>query len=121
MQQHKFILQYINSIPDKSLDSKLKQGLPRFFNLLVCNNCLYTDFESYNDEKFFQQFKIIKTTTQKEYSNPHFQHKAFVELIYFFRWIQSNMEKNIRKKCFTKITPEVLKNQYLINLLLNGY
>lgn len=124
-QQREFILQYISSLPAKSLARKLHSGLPRFLNLLVSSDCFYTEFESYNDTIFFKQFKtikeIIQTSKNKEYYSALFKQYVFIELIYFYNWIQSNMVEKVCMNCFKKITPEILKYPYLTNLIMEEY
>lgn len=120
-QQNQFILKYLDS-PSASRVRTL-HCFTHLLNSLVSNNCFYSNIDSYNDELFFQQFETIKLIVPKDkkqdYGNP--KRNALIELIYFYNWIQSNMDANVRKNAFRKVTPEILKFPYLVNLLLNDY
>lgn len=123
LEQRDFILRYMSSIPTTTLHFRIIHGICHMFNTLVKSGCFYSKFELYNDNTFFEQFKAIEATIPKsrkqDYTYP--KRKSFIELIYLYNWIQLNMDRNIRKNAFKKVTPEVLKNQYLVNLLLSGY
>lgn len=122
-EQKDFIMRYMSSIPSTILPFRIFHGIYHLFNTLVRNGCFYSKFELYNDETFFEQFKVIESTIpedrKQDYGYP--KRKSFIELIYFYNWIQLNMDENVRKTAFKKVTPEILKNQFLVNLLLSGY
>lgn len=120
-QQHQFILKYLKSISNTSLRIRFTGGITHLLNALINNGCFYAEMEAYNDEIFFQQLKIIKSTYANNQNCQNNQRTVLIELTYFYIWIQSNMKENTRKKAFKKVTPELIKNPHIITFLLDDY
>lgn len=122
-EQNQFVVQYLSSLSDTLMESRLKRGFVLALRTLVNHDCFYTDFNSYNDKTFFQQFDVIASTIPESQNvgDQSLRCCVLVELFNFYNWILSNLDEKYRVKSFKKITPETLKFAYLANFLLNGY
>lgn len=122
-QQNCFITQYINTMSASTLNSKLGHHFPLLFEVLANSNCLYSEIQFYNDDTFFEQFKTIDRNISNKKTTSGFSLKKYIlgELVLFYKWIQTNLNKSSRESTFKKITPEVLKMPSLVKYLLSGY
>lgn len=122
-EHYDFIMSHLGSLDDVLMESRLRRGMIIVYQLLVKNNCLYTNLEQYNDDTFMGHFKVIceGVPPEKMYAKQTLIDSCLGELINFYNWIEMNLDEETRKKNFKKFSLPVLKYQYLSSSIKNGF
>lgn len=121
--ENEFIMQYLSSLDDSLMESRLRRGAAEVFSILKKHDILYVNGNEYNDKTFKNHFDIIKDSIppEKVYADQTWQDACLSELVNFYYWLETSLDEEIRKKNFKIFTLPVFKYQYFTNSIKSGF